>query len=268
MTKFIALLLSLPFFVFGEGTPTLNLEEGNFVHLNDVVTSDSVSRVQRQLLEISAKDPKKRITIVLNSPGGSIPAGQLLIETIKSLPNPIDSVTIFAASMAFQIAQYTQNRYVLDSGVLMSHRASISGIGGNIDGEVESRLGYIKQLVDILDYNAAKRMSTEVQKYKDRIVKELWAVGGFSVKENMADKVVKLSCSAKLASSSETIPIRTFFGLYNVEFSKCPLIVAPLSVTQDRKSRTKNSTEYINLLYNNKKEFVKRYITTGKLNGI
>jgi ATP-dependent protease ClpP protease subunit len=45
------------------------------------------------------------IYLFLNTPGGSIQTGLEIIESLKGLDRPVSTVTLFAASMGFQIAQ-------------------------------------------------------------------------------------------------------------------------------------------------------------------
>ena len=62
---------------------------------------------------------------------------------MKSIPQNIECIAIFAASMAHGILQACPgNRYIAPAGVSMIHRAKGGFQGQFNDGEVESRLEF------------------------------------------------------------------------------------------------------------------------------
>jgi len=185
---------------------TITLESKNIVVFRGPVTEKSASEVQTKILEMSHRLGKNKVIyLVLNTPGGSVGAGLDLIDFLRAIPQKVHTITLFAASMGFQFAQNMDKRYITPNGTLMSHRARLGGLGGQLDGELESRY----------------------KSFKD---------------------------------------FRTLFGSASVEFSDCPLIQAPLSVTFGRISKGKTG-EFKNLVdraFTNKRKYVKEYIMTGK----
>ena len=139
--------------------PVILLTKKNTLVFNDVVTAKSVADIQVKLLEKSNTMPKKStIYLVLDTPGGSVMDGSLLIDTIKAMPQKVKTLTVFSASMGFQFVQNFDDRLIIPSGTLMSHRARIGGLGGEIFGELDTRLNMIKRRITYLDKIAAKRM--------------------------------------------------------------------------------------------------------------
>tara|TARA_R110000868_G_C10973188_1_gene771562 strand:+ start:92479 stop:93426 length:948 start_codon:yes stop_codon:yes gene_type:complete len=247
---------------------TLTLEAKNTVTYRGPVTSKSASAIQGKILALSHKLSKKTpIYLILNTPGGSVGAGLDLIDFMRAIPQKVHTITLFAASMGFQIAQNMDIRYITPNGTLMSHRAKLSGFGGQLDGEFESRYAMIKRKVDYLDAIAAKRMSITVKQYKKLIINEYWVHGFDSVEEVAADEMVNVRCGKSMKGSTFQ-DFRTMFGTAVVEFSKCPLIQAPLSVgfknvKAGKANKLKNLT---NAGFINKRKYVKDYILTGEHN--
>lgn len=206
----------------------IRLSETNTVSFDDEFTLTNVSKLQQKILEIDSKLPKSEpIRLVLNTPGGSVMAGKILIDMLSALDREIETITIFAASMGYNLVQAMGKRYILPSGILMSHRASISGVKGQIDGELESRVDFYKQLTEDLEVQAAARVGMSVEKYKKSIINELWVTGQKAVKTNHADEVVLAVCDASLKGvNHNTIP--TVFGRVHYTTSKCPLITGIL----------------------------------------
>lgn len=223
------LLLILPLLSFAK-TEVLTLSESNTISFNQPFSARYVAQKQMELLNLDANlAPGQPITVVLNTPGGSIDAGNRLIDMISALDRPVNTLTLFAASMGYHTVQNLGKRYITPSGTLMSHRASIRGLGGQIDGEAETALAWIKSIVDIMDFKAAVRVGLEVSDYKTLIKDELWITGAKAVESNHADAVVVAKCDPSL-NGTYTELFYTMFGPVNVTFSKCPLITAPLRV--------------------------------------
>jgi ATP-dependent Clp protease protease subunit len=56
--------------------------------------------VQAQLMFLSQNDPKRQITMHIDSPGGSVKAGLSMVDVMDYIPNDIETVnTGMAASM-------------------------------------------------------------------------------------------------------------------------------------------------------------------------
>lgn len=241
------------------------LKKKNTLIFNDVVTAKSVAQLQVKLLEMSNRMPRKgTIYLVLDTPGGSVSAGSLLIDTIKAIPQKVKTLTVFSASMGFQFVQNFDDRLIIPSGVLMSHRASIRGLGGEINGELDVRLNAIKRRIRYLDTIASKRMGMSLKKYEELIADEYWAHGFEAVSEKAADKMVLARCDKSLSGTNEK-SVRTFFGNVKVKLSNCPLITGPLDIKFefDEDTEVEDSAkvrEFFQVRYDNPKKFVKTYI--------
>lgn len=226
----VAMLVSCP--IKAANSSHLVLSERNTVVMSGEFTSLSVAKVQNELISKSFKlDANEEITLVIDSPGGSVSAGLMLINTAKSIPQKVNTLTIFAASMGFQTVQGLGDRYILESGVLMSHRAALSGLGGQLDGELESRLNFYKEFTNILDIQSSDRIGVSLAEYKYSIINELWSTGNVAVSKNHADAVVTASCDESLMGT-RIERVMTMFGPFRVKFSNCPLINGPIDIIQ------------------------------------
>jgi hypothetical protein len=112
----------------------------------------------------------------------------------------------------------------------MSHRASLGGIGGQIPGELDSRLNNIKSVLREMDAFVAKRVGISLEAYTKLIHNELWLTGREAVELKHADRLVKVVCSRELMSGNQIETFNTFFGPIQAELSRCPMITGPLSV--------------------------------------
>jgi len=207
------------------------LTEANSISINQPITSEFVAVKSVEVLKKAAALAKgEELYLVLYTPGGSVIAGNSFIDLIASLPVKVNTITLFAASMGYHIAQSLGTRYITPSGILMSHRGAISGIGGQINGELNSRVAFFTEMTNIMDAIVAKRLNQSLAAYQASIVNELWLNSPKALESHNADELAEVSCSKELASKTEVQSMQTLFGSMEVEFSKCPLITAPIGL--------------------------------------
>lgn len=214
----------------------ISLNENNSISFSRAYRSDYVSK---KIVEASNKclaGTEDDIYIVMYTPGGSVAEGQRFIEYLNALPCKFHTITIFAASMGYITAQLLEGkRYILESGILMSHRMSVGGLSGEVGGELNSVLNLIENNALDIDKQVTKRLgNVTVKKYREMIRDELWLTAPMSVKMNHADEVIEAFCDISLLGVREEV-VRTFFGSYTVTFSKCPLVTAPLDVKGNKR---------------------------------
>lgn len=104
------------------------------VILIDQEVDDALAgRVCSQLLLLAVEDPEADITLLINSPGGSVSAGLAMYDTLRLLPNDVRTVAMgLAASMGqFLLAAGTPGkRFALPHARVLMHQGS-AGIGGS-----------------------------------------------------------------------------------------------------------------------------------------
>jgi ATP-dependent protease ClpP protease subunit len=248
-----ALTLSFAAIAFERKEITLN--SSNSVVFNQPVREEYVAK---KLLEIAFKSAKlsstQPIYLVLDTPGGSVSDGNHFIDFVKALKRPVHTVVIFAASMGYQITQELGNRYILPSGMLMSHRGAVSGLSGQVPGELNARLGMLEAVLDGMNERAAKRVGMSKEAYQSAIINELWIGGDNAVAKGHADFVTSAKCDSSL-DGTYTEEFATIFGPVEVEFSNCPLISGPVGFKLSGKAVLKGSKAMveINKILNNKK---------------
>jgi ATP-dependent Clp protease protease subunit len=209
---------------------TVVLKESNTVYLLDTVTGETVTKVMLGIQKLNLDKTEEPIYLVLNTPGGSIFDGVDLIRFAKTSRRKIHTVTIFAASMGFQIVQALPGRRLItEGGVLMSHRGAVGGIGGQFPGELNSRLDFLLQVSKELDSEVAKRAGITLEEYEKLIHDEYYATPIKALAERFADEKVNVSCDSSL-SGIRVEEVQTVFGIIEAQFSKCPLITSPLSI--------------------------------------
>lgn len=146
--------------------------------------SDSIAKKILYLGESSSP-----ITILINSPGGSVVSGSEIIAAIESASGPVNTVCVeLCASMAAIIHSYGTHRYMLNHSILMFHPATAS-VEGEV-GKMNSRLTFLKRYVDKMNANIARRAGLTNQQFESLWQVEHWVDAQDATNEGFNDAIV------------------------------------------------------------------------------
>lgn len=147
-----------------------------------VVTTEAANILIAQLLYLESEDPGKKISMYINSPGGSVSAGLAIYDCMQHISSPIETICMGMA-MSFGAvllaAGEKGKRFALPHSRIMIHQPLISG--GGIDG----------QATDIMIEAA------EMQQHKERLTQILAFHSGQDYGK------VKADCERNFYMSSE-----------------------------------------------------------------
>ena len=207
----------------------IELNSNNYVMFRGVVNGKSVAKASRQMLYLSLKaKPDATIYLILDSPGGSVYDGLNFVRTLAAIPQNVECVAIRAHSMAHHFLQACPGkRHILFNGMSMAHRASGSFRGTFNKGRVEKQLELWTEIVQSMEKVNAKRMGLSLEKYQSYAKDEYWCYGMSCKNKNFVDEISSLSCSQQLLQQTTKEVRHTFFGKYELIFSKCPMISYP-----------------------------------------
>jgi ATP-dependent Clp protease protease subunit len=166
----------------------LTLDTSRVVKLVGVVDSYTAKNVIKKLGDLN-EESLKPITLVINSPGGSVIDGAGIIGAIEASRAPVNTVCIkLCASMGAFIHQYGAKREVFSHALLMFHPA----YGGAVDDidRMSALISTIKRYVNKMEVNVAKRAKLSFEEYKSRSGINIWIDGEDAVKAGFADEVV------------------------------------------------------------------------------
>lgn len=241
----------------------IDLTEDNTVVMSEAFNDQSVSKVMLELQAVADKSPGTTVYLVLNTPGGSVDAGLRLISFIKGLNLKVKTLTLFAASMGFMTAQNLDERLILDTGTLMSHRAKF-GVAGEYDGEMVSRFKWLAASIERLEGISAARMRLSLPVYKELIRDEYWVDGQQAVTDKAADRAVYAKCG-KGMKGTRTLEVSTMFGMFEVTVSKCPLIPGYIDAKAKGGAQvTPEALKYVQTMFGSKRQFVNEYVVTNE----
>lgn len=224
------ILLALLVFTSTAFCDEVNLTKINTVVFRGTVSGSSIMKAQTELMELSKLRGKKNypIYLVLDCPGGGIMEGDAFIQYAKTVPN-VETITFFAASMCSGFVEALPGKlHIIESGVIMFHRAHAQVEGYLNEGELEEQVRFIKNIVTAFETRNSTRMQMTLPAYKARVATEWWLYGQEAVTDKAVDVVSNVTCSQSLVDKEETASVRTMFGEVDVTYSGCPLFRLPI----------------------------------------
>jgi ATP-dependent Clp protease, protease subunit len=238
----------------------VTLSKSNTVVLSGIIDGESAGPVITRAKELGSRSSKP-LYLFLNTPGGSIQTGLEMIESLKGLGRPVSTVTLFAASMGFQVIQNLGERLVLKNGILMSHRASgeFSGsFGGQRPSQMDNRYNMWLSRLTELDEAVVERSNGKqtLESYQKAYANELWLTGSQAVSGGYADRIVTVRCDSSL--NGVTTHTVQMFGLnVSYDLDNCPLNTSPMNIRISSDDKQEVSGEKV---AETKAKFTSQYI--------
>ena len=158
------------------------------VALSGAVSTGSIGKVVKKVLEYESQshDP---IWLLMDSYGGSVDAGFILIDLMKSIKSPVYViVTSKAYSMGAIITVYAEKRYIYRHATMMLHEASYGALGE--DPSIRSRIGFNTKYLDRIHDEIADIIKMDVKDYRARIRDAWWVMADDAVKYRWVDGIV------------------------------------------------------------------------------
>ena len=142
------------------------------VFVSGEVNDEMANAVCAQLLFLQSQDPKKEISVYINSPGGSVTAGLAIYDTMQFVKCPVATYCLGqAASMGAVLlaAGATGRRFSLPNARIRIHQPWGGAEGKASDIEITAReiLRLKEKLNEILSSHSGKSMA-DVVKDTDR----------------------------------------------------------------------------------------------------
>ena len=150
------------------------LLEDRIVFITGPIDDNLANTVIAELIYLEGKNPDKDIYIYINSPGGSVPAGLAICDTMKYIKCDVSTICIgMAASMGATILSCGTKgkRYSLPNSEIMIHQLLVGGEGYRQATDVEIQAKQVKRtkarLNKILAENTGKT-EKEIEKDTER----------------------------------------------------------------------------------------------------
>lgn len=137
------------------------------------ITGELIANIVKKIMVLASEDSEKTITIMIDSPGGSVKAGMVLYDLLQTCKTPIRMV---AAGRAYSMAAVLlvagrHGRYMLPNSEVMIHQPLLeSPVTGNCTS--------IKSVSDKLN-KEKKKMNRLLAKHTGKTEKQIEKATGY-----------------------------------------------------------------------------------------
>lgn len=217
MYRTVLVFAFLTFFV-AQTKDQVILTEHNHVALFGEITADTADTFLQDASRLTTLYPRY---VYINSPGGSVRAGNRIVRHI--MQHNYTCIAEVAISMAFVILQSCRHRSIMYGSIVMQHQQSLM-----IDGDIERINNYMRMANAInkdLIALQATRLGISEHKFKSFTMNEWWLYGQEIIDNGVADRMIDVRCNDALYNKTRTIQKHNVFGnLFNITHSLCPLV--------------------------------------------
>ena len=163
----------------------------NIIFLGGPIDDDTANIVIAQLLFLQSEDPKKDISLYINSPGGSVSSAMAILDTMNHVKNDVSTVCVgMAASGAAVLLSSGKKgkRYALPNSEIMIHQPSGGAEGMATDIEITAK--QILKLRERLNKILAKNTGQKLEKIAGDVDRDFFMDAQESLKYGIIDKVL------------------------------------------------------------------------------
>jgi ATP-dependent Clp protease protease subunit len=145
-----------------------------------------------QLLFLESEDPKKDISLYINSPGGYIHAGLAIYDTMQHVKPDVSTICVgLAASMASVLLSggVKGKRFILPRGEVMIHQPLGGAEGQATDIEISAR--HILKQRELLNKELSKNTGQTVAKIEKDVERDFFMDAEEAKKYGIVDAILK-----------------------------------------------------------------------------
>ena len=157
--------------------------------LEDVVTQESVMTLIKSMLVLQNKNSEAPITLLISSPGGSVTAGLALIDVMRGLSCPVNTVAAgTAASMAAVILAAGTHRTAYPHAYVLIHQLMGGSEGQQTDIEIAAQ--HTAELRCVLDELLAERSNVSAGEVHAMTERDCWCTAERALELGLIDEIL------------------------------------------------------------------------------
>lgn len=165
----------------------------NIIFLGGPIDDNVANIVIAQLLFLQSEDPKKDISLYVNSPGGSVTATLAIVDTMNHIKNDVSTVCVGIAASGGAIILSSGKkgkRYALPNAEVMIHQPL-----GGVEGQASDIAITAKQILktrENLNRMLAKNTGKPIAQIEKDVERDFYMDAEESKKYGIIDEVFKV----------------------------------------------------------------------------
>ena len=160
--------------------------------LGSEIDSNVANVINSQLLYLEMQNPKKPITLYINSPGGSVADGMSIYDVFKYISCPIITTCLgTAASMGAVLLSSGDKgqRYALPHSSVMIHQPS-GGFGRATAADMKIAWDEMKKCKDMLYKILSENTGKSVEEIEELCDRDKWYTAEDAVSNGLIDEII------------------------------------------------------------------------------
>jgi len=169
------------------------LLDERIIFLGDEVNDDVANIVISQLLYLQSEDPKKDITMYINSPGGSVVSMWAMIDTMNLISCDVSTVCVglaASAASAMLVSGTKGKRFILPHAKVMIHQPMGGAKGQATDIKIVAE-EILKTREEMYQYMVQKT-GQKYEKISTDMERDFYMTADESLKYGIVDKIIGL----------------------------------------------------------------------------
>ncbi len=162
------------------------------IFLGGPIDDAVANTVIAQLLFLQSEDPKKDISLYINSPGGSVSAGLAILDTMNHIKPAVSTVCVGMAASAASVilsAGESGKRFALPNSEIMIHQPWSEGVGGQAS-DIEIRAKHIIKTRELLNKILAKNTGRPISQIEKDVDRDFFMGAEEAKKYGIIDKIL------------------------------------------------------------------------------
>jgi len=162
------------------------------VFIPGAIDDTMATLIVAQLLFLEAENPKKEISMYINSPGGVVTSGLAIYDTMQFIRSPVSTLCVGqAASMGSLLlaAGHKDMRFALPNCRIMLHQPS-----GGFQGQATDIMLHAQEILNIkkrLNDIYVKHTGQPLKKIEDALERDYFLTAEMGVEWGVVDKVLE-----------------------------------------------------------------------------
>lgn len=168
------------------------LLKDRIIFLGGPIEDTLANLVIAQLLFLQSEDPKKEISLYINSPGGSVSAGMAILDTMNFIKPDVSTVCVGLAASAASVilsAGTKGKRFALPNSEIMIHQPWAEGVGGQAT-DIEIRAKQIIKTRGNLNKILASNTGKPLSQIEKDVERDFFMSAEEAKKYGLVDKVL------------------------------------------------------------------------------
>ena len=172
--------------------PYTKLFEDRIIFLGTPISDDIANAVMAQLLVLQSMDAERKVSIYLNSPGGSFTALTAIYDTMRYIKPDVETFCLGQAASAAAVilsAGAKGKRFALPNSRILIHQPAVGegSYGQSSDLEIQAR--EIMRIRNLMEQMLAENTGQPVEKVSRDVERDKYLTAAEAVEYGLIDEV-------------------------------------------------------------------------------